>query len=169
MDLRAFADEVGTDDPVTITGLGTRGGGVVDARCVQAPSGIEWIEADEMRISCAAGTPVDALNEALARHGQRVALPPGGTVGGALAVGHSGVRLLGDGALRNTLLQARYVDANGTLITAGGPTVKDVTGFDLCRLLVGSRGTLGFIGDVILRSRPIAPTAQWFTVETNDP
>jgi FAD/FMN-containing dehydrogenase len=48
-------------------------------------------------------------------------------------------------------------------VKAGGPTVKNVSGFDLCRLMVGSRGTLGFLGDVILRTRPISAYEQWFT------
>ncbi len=52
---------------------------------------------------------------------------------------------------------------------AGGPTVKNVSGFDLCRLLVGARGTLGFIGDVILRTRPLPAHSQWFTAEADDP
>ena len=54
------------------------------------------------------------------------------------------------------MLQVRYVSAAGDVVKAGGPTVKNVSGFDLCRLLVGSRGTLGFLGDVILRTRPRA-------------
>ena len=54
------------------------------------------------------------------------------------------------------MLQVRYVSAAGEVVKAGGPTVKNVSGFDLCRLLVGSRGTLGFLGDVILRTRPLA-------------
>ena len=91
-----------------------------------------------------------------------------GTVGGALAVGHSGVRRLGYGPVRDTLLQARYVSAAGEVVKAGGPTVKNVSGFDLCRLLVGSHGTLGFIGDVILRTRPLPAVSQWFST-TNDP
>ncbi len=92
-----------------------------------------------------------------------MAIPPSGTVGGALAVGHSGIRRLGYGPIRDTLLQAHYVNARGKIVKAGGPTVKNVSGFDLCRLLVGSRGTLGFIGDVILRTRPRATYEQWFT------
>jgi glycolate oxidase FAD binding subunit len=96
-------------------------------------------------------------------------LPPGGTVGGALASGRSGIRRLGDGPLRDALLQTRYAGADGQLVKAGGPTVKNVSGFDVCRLLVGSRGTLGFLGDVILRTRPIAQHAQWFAAEADDP
>jgi glycolate oxidase FAD binding subunit len=47
--------------------------------------------------------------------------------------------------------------------------VKNVSGFDVCRLLVGSQGTLGFLGEVILRTRPIAPVSQWFRIETSEP
>ncbi len=116
-----------------------------------------------MTVSCGAGTPMVVLDEALLEHGQAVAIPPSGTIGGALAVGHSGIRRLGYGPVRDTLLQARFVSAAGELVKAGGPTVKNVSGFDLCRLLVGSRGTIGFLADVILRTRPRAPFEQWFS------
>lgn len=169
IDLVGFAEKVGTSDPVTIAGLSTRGGAVVNVRCVSAPTGIEWVQPDEMIASCGAGTPVQELNAALAEHGQRVAMPASGTVGGALTVGHSDTRRLGDGPIRDVLLQARYVSSTGEVVKAGGPTVKNVSGFDLCRLLVGSRGTLGFLGDVIVRTRPIAPHSQWFRAATSDP
>jgi glycolate oxidase FAD binding subunit len=162
VDLTSFAGAVGTTDSVTIAGLATRGGAVTGVRAVGAPSGIDWIQPAEMTVSVGAGTPVDDLDAALAEHGQRVALPPGGTVGGALAVGRSGIRRLGDGPVRDAVLQVRYVSAAGEVVKAGGPTVKNVSGFDLCRLLVGSRGTLGFIGDVILRTRPRARCARWY-------
>jgi FAD/FMN-containing dehydrogenase len=55
------------------------------------------------------------------------------------------------------------------VVQAGGPTVKNVSGFDLCRLLVGARGTLGFLGDVILRTRPLPARSQWFTAPADDP
>ena len=169
MDLSEFAAAVGTAGPVTIAGGGTRGGAVAGVRCVAAPSGIDWVQADEMTVCCGAGTTVTDLSAALAEHGQRVNLPAGGTVGGALAVGQSDIRRLGDGPIRDVLLQARYVSAAGEVVQAGGPTVKNVSGFDLCRLLVGSRGTLGFLGEVILRTRPLAATSQWFTAAATDP
>jgi FAD/FMN-containing dehydrogenase len=159
----AFADEVGDSDPVTVTGLGTRGGPIADVRTVAAPIGIDWIQPAEMTICCGAGTPVDEVGAALAEHGQCVALPDGGTIGGALAVGHSGIRRLGWGPARDTVLQARYVSAAGNVVKAGGPTVKNVSGFDLCRLLVGSRGTLGLLAEVILRTRPLPVGERWFT------
>ena len=163
MDLTAFAQEVGAEGPVTITGLGTRGGPVPGVRAVGAPSGIDWIQPAEMTVSCGAGTMVAELDDALLAHGQSVAIPPTGTVGGALALGRSGVRRLGYGPVREVVLQARYVSAAGDVVKAGGPTVKNVSGFDLCRLLVGSRGTLGFIGDVILRTRPRTRFEQWYS------
>lgn len=168
MDLSEFAEEIGSEGPVTIAGLGTRGGPVDGVRPVMAPSGVEWFRPDEMTVCCGAGTPIDELEDVLAVERQTVAIPPSGTVGGALAVGRSGVRRLGYGPVRDTVLQMRYVNARGEVVKAGGPTVKNVSGFDLCRLLVGSHGTLGFIGEVILRTRPMGRHEQWFTT-TVDP
>jgi glycolate oxidase FAD binding subunit len=162
MDLTGFAEEVGVVGEVTITGAATRGGPVPGVRVVRAPTGIDWLRGDEMTVCCGAGTLVADLDEALAAVGQCVAIPPSGTVGGALAVGRSGLRRLGYGPIRDTLLQARYVSSSGDVVKAGGPTVKNVSGFDLCRLLVGSFGTLGFIGEVILRTRPRARHEQWY-------
>ena len=71
--------------------------------------------------------------------------------------------------MRDTLLQAKYVNAEGRVVKAGGPTVKNVSGFDLCRLLVGSRGTLGFVGEVILRTRPLPQSRRWFRSSSTDP
>jgi FAD/FMN-containing dehydrogenase len=167
MDLSAFALDVGTEGAVTITGLGTRGGPVEGVRPVSAPSGIEWIAPEEMTVSCGAGTPVDELDAALAECNQRVSLPGGGTVGGALAVGHGSLLRLGLGPVRDGLLQARVVTADGVVAKAGGPTVKNVSGFDLCRLLVGSQGTLAFIGDVILRTRPRPAASVWLAGEAD--
>jgi glycolate oxidase FAD binding subunit len=166
MDLNEFAEEIGSTGPVTIAGLATRGGPVDDVRTVMAPVGVEWVQPDEMTVGCGAGTPVEEIDAVLSVHGQSVAIPPSGTIGGALAVGQSGLRRLAYGPVRDALLQARYVNAAGEIVKAGGPTVKNVSGFDLCRLLVGSHGTLGFIGDVILRTRPRAHHEQWFV--TND-
>lgn len=170
MDLNGFAAGVGdtAQGPVSIAGSSSRGGSVPGVRTVTAPAGIEWIQADEMIVSCGAGTLVAELDAALAEIGQSIALAPTGTVGGALSVGQSGIRRLGYGPVRDVLLQAHYISAAGDVVKAGGPTVKNVSGFDLCRLLVGSRGTLGFLGDVILRTRPLPAVSQWFST-TADP
>lgn len=160
-----LAEEVGAEGPVTVAGLATRGGPVPGVRTVMAPAGIALVQPEEMTVRCGAGTPMADLDAALALHGQAVAIPPSGTVGGALAVGHSGIRRLGYGPIRDTVLRVRYVSAAGQVVQAGGATVKNVSGFDLCRLMVGSRGTLGFLAEVILRTRPRAPFEQWYVTD----
>jgi glycolate dehydrogenase FAD-binding subunit len=167
--LDRFAREVGpaAAGPVVAVGGRTRFGvgGAVDpaAREVRAPAGVVAVEPADMTVRVRAGTTVADLDDALAEVGQVVALPPwpGATVGGVLAVGHSGLRHLGWGPVRDTVLQVRYVSAEGRVVTAGGPTVKNVSGFDLCRLLVGSLGTLGLLGEVVLRTRPLPAAERW--------
>lgn len=167
----AFAAEVGGPGAGPVVAVGGRTswdvGGAVDpgARQVRAPVGIVEHEPAEMTVRVRAGTTVDDLDRALADHGQCVALPgtKGSTVGGALAVGRSGVRRLGWGPVRDTVLEVRYVSAQGSVVKAGGPTVKNVSGYDLCRLLVGSRGTLALLAEVVLRTRPVAPVERWFS------
>ena len=162
VDLSSFAEAVGATGPVSILGLGTRGGQVPGCKVVAAPSGILDYNPAEMTLRCGAGTPMDEVIDALKASGQMVALAPGGTVGGALATAASDIRRLGRGPAREALLQARIVTADGLIAKAGGPTVKNVSGFDLCRLLVGSHGALGFFGDVILRTRPAPVVSRWF-------
>jgi FAD/FMN-containing dehydrogenase len=171
VDLTAFAEEVGIDGPVVAVGGRTQwdvGGPVhAGAREVHPPAGIVSHQPEEMIVRVGAGTPVADLDAALAERGQTVALPAwdGATVGGVLAVGRSGLRRLGWGPVRDTLLEARYVSAEGRLVKAGGPVVKNVTGFDLCRLLVGSLGTIGRQAEVVLRVRPRPAVSRWFRGE----
>ena len=172
--LAAFADEVGDRGPVAAEGGRTRWelGGPVDptARLVRAPAGIVDYRPEEMTVCVRAGTTVADLHAALAESGQRTALPErGGTVGGALAVGESHVEALGRGPVRNAALQVRYVAATGEVVTGGGPTVKNVTGFNLPKLLVGSLGTLGVLAEVILRTDPVPAASRWLRADGADP
>jgi FAD/FMN-containing dehydrogenase len=166
----AFATAVGPPGAGPVTAVGGRTqwgiGRIVDApevREVRAPVGIVAVEAADMTVRVRAGTTVCDLDAALAEVGQTVALPAwgGATVGGVLAVGHSGLRRLGWGPVRDVLLEARVVSADGRVVKAGGPTVKNVSGYDLCRLLVGSLGTLAFTAEVVLRTRPLPPVERW--------
>lgn len=135
-----------------------------------APSGIVSYTPDEMTVTVRAGTTVEALHAELAAAGQRTALPErGGTVGGAVAVGENGLYPLGRGRVRTAVLQVRYVSAEGRLVTGGGPTVKNVTGFDMPRLMTGSLGTLGCLAEVILRTNPIPAVSQWLQSTDADP
>ena len=165
------------DDPVVCVGGRTQwevGGTPVDGvREVRAPSGIVEYEPAEMVVRAKAGTTVAELDAALAECGQMVPLDPAdpmrATIGGVLAVGHSGLRRLRYGPVRDTLLEARYLSSDGRAVKAGGPVVKNVTGFDLCRLLVGSLGTLGFLEEVVLRAQPRPQVAQWLRNGEADP
>ncbi len=172
--LLGFAEEVGTAGDVAVEGGRTRwsfgGEASPTARLVAAPTGVVSYQPDEMTVQVRAGTTVADLHAELAKHGQRTALPErGGTVGGALAVGENAAESLGRGPIRNALLQVRYVSAEGELVTGGGPTVKNVTGYNLPKLLVGSLGTLGLMAEVILRTNPTPHTSRWLKAEGVDP
>jgi FAD/FMN-containing dehydrogenase len=175
--LRRFAGEVGAEGPVTVVGGRTQWsvGGQPDptARELRAPAGLVEHQPAEMIVRVRAGTPVAELQEALAASGQMVPLDPadpdGATVGGVLAVGHSGTRRLRYGPVRDTVLETVYVSATGTLIKAGAPVVKNVSGYDLCRLLVGSLGTLGLLAEVVLRVQPLPAARQWWRGRGVDP
>lgn len=174
MSLAGFAEQAGAEGPVAVEGGRTRwsrGGPLAsDARLVRAPSGIVEHRPEEMTVTVRAGTTVADLHAELATTGQRTALPDrGGSVGGALAVGEDDVCVLGRGRVRNAVLQLRYVSAEGRIVTGGGPTVKNVSGFDLPRVMVGSLGTLGLFAEAILRTNPIPEVAHWFVAEDADP
>jgi len=130
---------------------------------VTAPAGIVSVDPAEMTVRVRAGTTTAELGAALDAVGQEVALParPGGSVGGAVVVGHSDLRRLGRGPLRDAVLEVTLVDAWGRLVRGGGPTVKNVTGYDLARVVVGSLGTLGALAEVVLRTRPRPATTSW--------
>lgn len=165
--LKSFAAEVGKDGPVAVVGGRTHwelGGRCPEGtRLVRAPAGVRGFDPADMTIRVGAGTSVVELDAILAEAGQQANLPlkPASTVGGALVVGRDDLHALGRGRLRDTLLEAVYVGDNGQLVKVGGPTVKNVSGFDLCRLLVGSLGTLGLLGEVILRTWPRPKAQRW--------
>ncbi len=173
--LAALAAEVGGPDAGPVVAVGGRTaydvGGAVDpsAREVRPPAGIVEDTPSELTVRVRAGTTVDDLDAALAEHGACVALPggEGRTVGGVLAVGRSGMRRLGYGPIRDTVLEIRYVSADGRVVRAGGPTVKNVSGYDLPRLLVGSLGTLGILAEVVLRTRPVPAVSTWLAGEAD--
>ncbi|MGD9320854.1 MAG: FAD-binding oxidoreductase, partial [Desulfobacteraceae bacterium] len=77
------------------------------------------------------------------------------TLGGIIAANSSGpVRLL-YGLPRDMVLGVRYVAADGEIVGLGGKTVKNVSGYDMCKLMIGSRGSLGILGEMTLRLLPL--------------
>jgi glycolate oxidase FAD binding subunit len=111
----------------------------------------------EMIAVVEAGMRIGDLNRLLADGGQEWPsdAPDDATVGGVIASGVSNVRRLRMGALRHTVLEAEVVTGDGRLIRSGARTVKNVTGYDLHKLVAGSLGTLGVITRVAVKVRPL--------------
>ena len=173
-ELTSFVDAAGGPGPVAVVGGRTRWdlGGALHANALQlrAPDGIVDYQPAEMIVRVRAGTPVAELHAALANEGQRTGLPErGGTVGGAIAVGEDDLHVLARGTVARAVLQVRYVSSEGALVTGGGAVVKNVSGFNIPKLVVGSLGTLGLIAEVVLRTNPIPPTSLWVTSSDADP
>jgi FAD/FMN-containing dehydrogenase len=172
--IEAFAAAVGDRGPVAVVGARTRwlvGGPLPDGvRTVRAPVGVVEHRPEEMTVRVLAGTSVEELASVVAATGQRCALPDrGGTVGGALAVGENHLDVLARGRVRTIALQVKYVSADGRVISGGGPTVKNVTGFDLPRMIVGSLGTLGLVAEATLRTQPRPAESRWLVALDVDP
>ena len=135
---------------------------------IRAPAGIVEYDPAELTVTAGAGMAVGELDAALAADGQHCPLDPrdpAATLGGVLAVGVSGPRRLRYGPLRNRLLEVHFVIADGRRIKGGGRTVKNVSGYDIARLLVGSFGTLGVIVQVTLRCEPRAARSEWLACD----
>lgn len=120
--------------------------------------------AGDLVVVAEAGLPVAALSETVRSAAQElvVDLPPerldgGSTVGGALSTGASGPRRLQRGGIRDLVLGATVVLADGTIASSGGKVVKNVAGYDLAKLLTGAYGTLGIVVQAAFRLHPARP------------
>jgi glycolate oxidase FAD binding subunit len=115
--------------------------------------------ARDMTITIQAGITMDALARTLAKEGQCVPLdvpePARGTVGGVVATHPVGPRCYSAGTIRDYVIGIHAVDAQGEIFKAGGRVVKNVAGYDFCKLLTGSLGTLAIITQLTLKLRPI--------------
>jgi glycolate oxidase subunit GlcD len=105
-----------------------------------------------------AGVKLSDFNETLARNGQWLPLDPPddglATIGGVVATGMGGAQQYGYGGPRGSVIGMRVVLANGDTIKVGGRVVKNVAGYDLCKLFTGSYGTLGVITEINFKLRP---------------
>ena len=132
------------------------------SRSAQMQAGVIGFEPDELVVHTHAGTTMRDLAETLAAKGQRLRIPAVGTVGGTIAARRNGPYPTDNSTLPNIVLRIRAIDGTGRKFTAGGGTVKNVSGFDLVKVLVGSRGTLATITEVTLRTEPIPRASRWF-------
>ena len=127
---------------------------------VSGHSGVVSYEPTELVVTVRAGTRLAELEALLAEHGQRLAFEPphfgeGATVGGMVATGLAGPRRPWGGAVRDAVLGARILNGVGEELRFGGEVMKNVAGYDLSRLMVGSLGVLGVLLDVSLKVLPV--------------
>lgn len=126
--------------------------------------------ARDLTITVEAGITVGELQRLLAAENQflPIDVPQSevATLGGAIAVNMSGPRRFGHGTLRDYVIGISAVDGRGTSFSAGGRVVKNVAGYDFCKLLVGSLGTLAVMTQVTLKVKPLPAAAAWLVVET---
>jgi len=171
-ELRAVVEWAAAEGmPLELAGGGTKRG---FGRPVQAThsiefsalSGVTLYEPEELVLSARAGTPLAEIEALLAERRQALAFEPAdlgpiygvpagkGTIGGMLAANLSGPRRIKAGAARDHFLGFTAVNGHGELFKAGGRVVKNVTGYDLCKLLAGSFGTLAALAEVTLKVLP---------------
>lgn len=127
-------------------------------------------EAGDLTCAVEAGVRLSQLQAVLARSRQRLSLDPPGdpTIGALLAGNVSGPLRHRFGAPRDLVLGVTLVLGDGTVASAGGKVVKNVAGYDLARLVCGSRGKLAFIARASFRLHPLPSTARTLVVEPPD-
>ncbi|MEM0977899.1 MAG: FAD-binding protein [Pseudomonadota bacterium] len=169
---------------IRITGGGTRRniGNHVDADASLSTSelsGVTLYEPGALTLVAKSGTPLSEVDALLAKEGQMLAFEPtdhrklsgsngATTLGGIVATNASGPRRIQAGACRDALLGVRFVDGEGTIVKNGGRVMKNVTGYDLVKLMSGAFGTLGVLTEVSFKVLPKPEATTTLIVEGLD-
>lgn len=172
----AIASALAAEEPVELVAGGTKRG---LGRPLQTPhvvdltrlSGIRDYAPNELVLTAGAATPLTAIDRALNAAGQMLAFEPpdwrsllgqahgSQTLGGLIACNLSGPRRIKAGAARDHFLGFSAVSGRGEIFKAGGKVVKNVTGYDLPKLMAGSYGTLAALAEVTVKVLPRPETA----------
>lgn len=168
----------GAAGPLLARGGGTRtlGHAVGEVLETGGLTGVELYEPGALTLVVRAGTPVAEVEHVLAGERQRLAFEPPdlrgllgregvSTIGGVLAANASGPRRVQVGACRDAALGVRFVDGSGTVVKNGGRVMKNVTGYDLVKLMAGSRGTLGVLSEVSFKVQALPEVEATLVVE----
>ena len=185
-DVRAIvADALASKTPLEIAGNGSKReiGRPVDLNYVLSTaqlSGVSLYEPDELVLRAGPGTPMKQLRLQLEQHGQMLAFEPPdygpllggaadeGTIGGIVAGNLAGPRRVKAGAARDHFLGVVAVSGRGEVFKSGGRVVKNVTGYDLCKLMAGSWGTLGVMTEVTVKVLPASEKTRTVLVSCAD-
>jgi glycolate oxidase FAD binding subunit len=166
---------LGNDKSLELAGQGTKRGigrpSQTDLTLdLSSLTGVTLYEPAELVLSARAGTPIDEIEVLLEKNNQELAFEPmdygpllggeanRGTLGGVIAANLSGPRRIKSGAARDHFLGVTAVTGRAETIKSGGRVVKNVTGYDLCKVLAGSWGTLGAMTDITVKVLPKAET-----------
>jgi glycolate oxidase FAD binding subunit len=149
-----------------------------------ALAGVTLYEPASLTLVARAGTPLAEIEKLLAREGQHLPFEPvewsamlrasaartsgEATIGGTVAAGVSGPRRIRAGALRDSLIGVRFVTGGGEIVKNGGRVMKNVTGYDLVKLMAGSHGALGVLTEVAFKLLPKPETAAQVTLRGLD-
>lgn len=167
----AVVEANSTQSPVEVCGAGSKRdiGRPLQTAAVlttERLKGITLYEPSELVLSARAGTPLAEIEKALAKNDQHLAFEPVdlgpmlgqkaglGSIGGVFAGNLSGPRRIQVGAARDHLLGIRAVSGRGEIFKSGGRVMKNVTGYDMCRAMAGSWGTLAVLSEVTLKVLP---------------
>lgn len=170
----AVCDAIADNIRLEIIGNGSRRGfgRPVDADAIldlSSLSGVVLYQPTELVLTAMAGTPLTEVTAQLADRGQQLAFEPPdfgplwagpaaqGTLGGCAMTGYGGPRRLTAGAPRDHCLGIKSVNGFGQAVAAGGRVMKNVTGFDLTKLMMGSFGTLGVVTELTFKVLPAPP------------
>ena len=173
----AIAGAVAGGVPLAVEGEGSKRGfgHAVEARrrlTTAALRGVSLYEPAELVLTAGAGTPLREIQGLLDQQGQQLAFEPAdygavlggpagrGTLGGAVAVNASGPRRIRAGAARDHVLGFRAVSGRGEPFKSGGRVMKNVTGYDLSKLMAGSHGTLGVMSEITVKVLPKPETEE---------
>jgi glycolate oxidase FAD binding subunit len=168
------ADAATRRSPLAIVGGGTRlglGRPMQTAATVStaALTGVTLYEPSELVMSARAGMPLSEIEALLSGHRQGLAFEPPdhrrlhgtageATIGAVAATNRSGPRRIQAGAARDSLIGVHAVNGSGEIVRSGGRVMKNVTGYDLVKLLAGSHGTLAVLSEVTFKVAPLPET-----------
>jgi glycolate oxidase FAD binding subunit len=128
--------------------------------------------ARDMTITVEAGITMDQLAGTLATERQWLPIDtpysPTATIGGVMATAWSGARRYGYGTMRDYVIGMSAVDGRGDTFKAGGRVVKNVAGYDFCKLMTGSLGTLGVITQITLKIKPLPESSAFLVCDVHD-